>query len=490
MNSIDVTARAPALTPKKARLLPDIRDRTFLPAAVEIIETPPAPGAVWLTLTICSFVVAALIWCWVGRLDIYATSRGKIEPDGHAKVIDALDTAKVANINVAEGQRVHSGDVLLVLDISEPAAQFAADSQAVIAATAEAVRRQAALATAASGDWVNPAALDWPADIPDLIRLREESVLQGDLRGLAGTIASLQAQKREKEAAVSQLDETIVAEKRLIETVQTRVTLKQDLIDKDVGTKTGLIDAVQTLRQTQMQFATDNGKRAEAAATVVSLDAKLHETVSTFFADQTKDMVKARRLADEKAADRFKAQIKIERMTLRSPVDGRVQNLAVTTLGQVVTMGQELMHIVPSDTPINVQAYVTNDDIGFVSPGQAAVVKIDSFPFTRYGTVDAVVEQVADDAIPADTANKMLSDPTKISQSGAQNSSPTAKPMTDLVFPTRLKLSANSIMVNGREVPLSPGMTVTVEVKTGSRSILAYLFSPLVEVASNAMRER
>jgi hemolysin D len=247
---------------------------------------------------------------------------------------------------------------------------------------------------------------------------------------------------------------------------------------------------VQTLRQTQTQFATDNGKRAEAVAAVVSLDAKLHETVSTFFADQTKDMVKARRLADEKAADRFKAQIKIERMTLRSPVDGRVQNLAVTTLGQVVTTGQELMHIVPSDTPIDVQAYVTNDDIGFVSPGQAAVVKIDSFPFTRYGTVDAIVEQVADDAIPADTANKMLSDPTKISQPGVQNSSPTAKPMTDLVFPTRLKLSANSIMVNGREVPLSPGMTVTVEVKTGNRRILDYLFSPLVEVASNAMRER
>jgi hemolysin D len=490
VNSIDVSARAPAVTPKQTRIKADVRDRAFLPAAVEIIETPPAPGAVWLTLAICCFVVAALAWCWVGRLDIYATARGKIEPQGHAKVIGPADSGKVANINVVEGQKVHSGDVLLALDISEPEAEFAAATQAIIAATAEAARRQAALATVASGDWANPAAIDWPPEIPALVRSREEGVLRGDLRGEAATIASLQAQKREKEATVAQLDGTIVAEKQLLETLQERVALKQELIDNNVGTKTGLIDAVQSLRQAQTQLSTDTGKRAEAAAAVSSLDAKLHETVTTFVSDQTRDMVKARRLADEKTADRLKAKIRIDRMTLRSPVDGTVQNLAVTTLGQVVSTGQELMHILPSDTPIDVQAYVTNDDIGFITPGQAAVVKIDSFPYTRYGTIDAVVEQVADDAIPADTANRTLSDPTKISQTGTQSLTPTAKPTTDLVFLTRLKLSANSIMVNGREVPLTPGMTVTVEVKTGNRRILDYLFSPLVEVASKAMRER
>jgi hemolysin D len=268
------------------------------------------------------------------------------------------------------------------------------------------------------------------------------------------------------------------------------VALKQALIDRDVGTKTGLIDAVQALRQGEAQLAGDIGKRDEALAAVKSLDAQLVETVTNFVSEQTRDMATARRLVEEKTADRAKARVKIDRMTLRSPVDGVVQSLAVTTLGQVVTTGQELMRIVPSNTPVEIRAYITNDDIGFVTPGQAAVVKIDSFPFSRYGTIDAVVEEVAKDAIPADTANKTLSDPTKASDASAQGLTPTAKPTTDLVFETKLKPSVNFFEINGRDVPLSPGMTVTVEIKTGSRRILEYVFSPLVEVASKAMRER
>jgi hemolysin D len=148
------------------------------------------------------------------------------------------------------------------------------------------------------------------------------------------------------------------------------------------------------------------------------------------------------------------------------------------------------MRIVPANTPVQIQAYVTNDDIGFVSRGQSAVVKIDSFPFSRYGTLEATVEEVASDAIPAETANRSLSDPTKKSDGKAQSLAPSAQPMNDLVFEAKLRPHTFAIDVNGREVPLSPGMTVTVEIKTGSRRILQYLFSPLVEVAGTAMRER
>jgi hypothetical protein len=103
-----------------------------------------------------------------------------------------------------------------------------------------------------------------------------------------------------------------------------------------------------------------------------------------------------------------------------------VQALGVTTIGQVVTTGQELMRIVPANTPVQIEAYVTDDDIGFVSPGQSAVVKIDSFPFTRYGTLEATVEKVASDAVPAETANRSLSDPTNQSDGKAQKLAPSA----------------------------------------------------------------
>jgi hemolysin D len=275
-----------------------------------------------------------------------------------------------------------------------------------------------------------------------------------------------------------------------VETLNERVSMRQQLIDKSVGTRTGLLDAVQVLRQEQSQIAGDIGKRDQAVAAVASLVSERARTVETFVADNTRKMADARRIADEKEADRAKAQVKLDRATLRAPVDGVVQALAVTTLGQVVTPGQELMRILPSNTPVEVQAFVTNEDIGFVRPGQAAVLKIDSFPFTRYGTLDATVQDVASDAIPAETANRTLSDSTKEGDTSARNLTPTAPPMTDLVFETKLKPGADSLKVNDREIALSPGMTVTVEIKTGSRRILEYLFSPLVEVAGKAMRER
>jgi hemolysin D len=498
VSQVEQTRKVPAKPPTVpakvsagfGRVLPHVDDRAFLPAAVEIIETPPSPHAVAMTLAICGFFAAALAWCWFGRLDVYATARGKIEPAGHAKIVGSLDPGKVASIDATEGKVVHEGDALVALDTSEPAAEFASATQAMVAAKAEAIRRQAALQVAATGDWSRSVTADWPDDIPAESRAREESVLHGDLQDQAAKLANLAAQKVEKEAAVRELDASIAAEHRLIETLNERVALRQALIDKDVGTRTALLDAIQALRQEEAQLAGDIGKRDAAIAAVKSVDTQYAETTTGFISDQTSKMATARRLADEKAADRVKAKVRIDRMTMRAPVDGVVQSLAVTTIGQVVTTGQELMSIVPSNTPVQILAYVTNDDIGFVTPGQDAVVKIDSFPFTQYGTIGAVVDNVASDAIPTDTANRRLSDPTKAGDSTSQSLTPTARPTTDLVFEARLNPQSYAINVNGRNVPLSPGMTVTVEIKTGSRRILEYLFSPLVEVAGKAMRER
>ncbi len=155
-----------------------------------------------------------------------------------------------------------------------------------------------------------------------------------------------------------------------------------------------------------------------------------------------------------------------------------------------MTTGQEVMRLVPTAGSVEIEAYVTNDDIGFVTPGQTATVKIDSFPFTRFGTLEAVVTEVAYDAIPADEANQVVGDATRQGDLSSRGLTPTAKPMTDLVFGARLQPGATTIRVNGHYVPLAAGMTVTVEIKTGSRRIIDYLFSPIFEVISNSMSER
>ncbi|MBV9432458.1 MAG: biotin/lipoyl-binding protein, partial [Hyphomicrobiales bacterium] len=170
-----VKRNLPAVRP--VRVLPQLTDREFLPAAIEIVETPPSPAKTAMMFIICAFAVAVLAWCWFGRIDIYATARGKVEPAGHAKVVQPFDSGKVSAINVREGDTVRSGDVVLVLDASEAQAEIAADTQARDAKLAEALRREAALAAVARKSLAIPPAMAWPEEVPQATRVREEDVL-------------------------------------------------------------------------------------------------------------------------------------------------------------------------------------------------------------------------------------------------------------------------------------------------------------------------
>jgi hemolysin D len=174
-------------------------------------------------------------------------------------------------------------------------------------------------------------------------------------------------------------------------------------------------------------------------------------------------------------------------MDLTAPIDGPVFGLSVTTIGQVLGSVDELMRIVPDDAALEIECYLANKDIGFVKPGQSAVIKIESFPFTRYGTLAAKVTRVSNDAIPEPEAQQTESDAARKQRektfAGAQRTQ-------NLVFPVTLEPSRKGMSVDGQTIALTPGMAVSVEIATGDRRILEYIFSPLVETTSQAMKER
>jgi len=211
------------------------------------------------------------------------------------------------------------------------------------------------------------------------------------------------------------------------------------------------------------------------------------KAVQSFISDNAQKQDEAERQAEDLEQKLAKADAMIEHLTLKAPISGVVQASAVTTIGQVVSSGQEIMRVVPDDAGLEIEVYVLNKDIGFVKTGQEAVVKIESFPFTQYGTVGAHVTRIARDAIPEPDANLNEGDPARAANSatfaGAQRTQ-------NLVFPVTLHPDSTTIEVNGQPFQLTSGMATTVEIKTGTRRILEYLFSPLVEVGSNALRER
>ncbi|TPK58749.1 HlyD family type I secretion periplasmic adaptor subunit [Mesorhizobium sp. B2-4-19] len=488
------------------------RDREFLPAAIEILETPAPPLSVITMLTICAFFAAALAWSFYGRLDVHAVAPGRIDTAGHAKVIQPLDPGKIAAIHVQNGQRVKAGDLLLEMDPAEPAAEENAQRDGLDANLAEIARRRFAIATAravldgpAKSSEANAgevivaqlaqAAADpepriaWDIELPEATRLREASVLMADLDQLIGALQSLDKQVLQKDATRQRLNMSIAYQNKLIETLTQLVGTRQEALNREVGSKINLYDSTQQLEKSQSSLASDEGQLIETDAALKELGSEKIMTLSQFVADNDNKLADAERKADEAKQAVVKADARLARTKLYSPADGVAQQIAVTTVGQVVTTGQQLLVVAPTDGTLQVEALVANLDIGFIKLGQSAAIKVDAFPFTRFGVLHGRVTRIASEAVEEQEAKRGLANAVAAANTTAAPASQAGQPQS-FVFPVTIALEEQAININGGMIPLTSGMTVSVEIKTDSRRVIDYLLSPLAKVASEAFRER
>ncbi|MCW2286423.1 hemolysin D [Rhodoblastus acidophilus] len=464
-----------------------LSDREFLPADLEILESPPSPVRMALILIIAALVLVALAWSWFGRLDIIAVAQGKIQPAGRVKVIQPLEPGRVVGIRVENGRHVVAGDVLVEFDPGEARAEEADARGAYDAYRAEALRRRISVESAEKREFTPAPAIPFDADLPQQIRDRETRVLASDLRQLQVAVEGYSAQIRQKEIERDRADGTVAAQTELIATLQQRVDMRSSLVKSGSGAKANLIDAQESLDYHKTQLAMQKGQRDSAAAAIAVLHLDRDKAVTSFIADNAQKMSEAQRQADDWREKLAKARLKSQRMTLTAPINGIVYGLTVNTIGQVVGGGDELMRIVPEDAALEIECYLLNRDVGFVKPGQSAVVKVEAFPFTRFGTLPAKVTHVSSDAIPEPEAQQREGDAARLNKEktfgGGQRTQ-------NLVFPATLAPGRAAMDVDGVSTPLTPGMAVSVEIATGRRRILEYIFSPLVETASEAMRER
>jgi membrane fusion protein, hemolysin D len=485
--------RLRAARAQTGRYAPAIRmdplDREFLPAALEIFETPPSPIAISGIWLICIVFATTLIWAYLGRLEIYAVATGRIEPDGRSKVVQPLDAGKIVTIAVENGSHVDAGDLLLELDPREAEADRQQQARDLESNSAEVARRRIAIDVAGSSRPTN-ATVIYPPGTSDEIQRRENGVLASDLGQLTSNRASVIAQKAERAATRDRLQASMAAREKLIALDKEQVDMLQTLNRTKSASRAQVIEKLQQYEAQVTAQVSDQGELEEVEAALTTLDRKLEETTAQFVADQTQKLEDANRRVDHLKGELVKAETRKERMRLTAPIAGTIQQLAVTTVGQVVAPAQALMTIVPSDAPIEIEALIQNQDIGFIEPGQPAVVKIESFPFTRFGTIDGTVVKVSRDAVdereqtalddPKSTAKPQIASTSTTEQTTGQN----------LVFPATISLAKRVMLVDGKEIPLSPGMAVTVEIRTGQRRALDYVLSPLREVTSSAGHER
>jgi hemolysin D len=439
-------------------------ERQFIPAALEIIETPaPAlPRAVlWTVIAALAF---ALTWGWMGRIDMVAVAPGKVIAADKTKIIQPAETAVVRRILVADGQAVKGGQVLIELEAAATAtaAETARIREALLAARLESARYDA-LADAADGAApLSP--FRAPAGTPKSLASAESRALQVQHEEQRARLAAVDAEIAKRSAELASVRELVTKLAQTLPIAQRRAEDYRNLVKQNFISQHGYLEREQARIEQERDLAFQEAKARELAAAVDEAWRRRDGLIAEF----RRVAVSAKIDADKRAAlleqDLVKARTREKQQTLVSPVDGTVQQLAVHTVGGVVTPAQVLMVIAPSEYQAEVEAVLENKDVGFVKVGQRAEVKVETFPFTRYGTLQGTVQFVTNDAVPDEKRG--------------------------LVFQARVKLEKASMRIDERDVMLTPGMAVSAEISTGKRRVLEFFFDPIRKTLGEGLRER
>jgi len=462
---------------------PDKDDLAFLPAALEIVETPPSPLGRSMAYTIMALFMLALIWTCTGRVDIVASAKGKIVPTGRTKVIQPFETGVVRAIHVQDGQFVKAGETLIELDPTINKADWTHYQSDLVAAKLEVARLRAEL-TDGDGDAI--ANFEPPEDAPAPLVAVQRRFLIDQTAEQRAKLAVLDRYREQKLAERETIAATVGKLEASLPVLEERVLIRKTLYDHTTGSKANYLEILQPFVEEQHELEIQKRRYNESTAAIAAIDEQHIQTVETFRRERYSELVEAERKVRDLSEDLVKAQHRAELQRLAAPVDGVVQQLAVHTIGGVVTPAQSLLVLVPSDSHLEIEAMLSNRDIGFVHPGQNAEIKVDTFNFSRYGLIEGKVESVSLDAITHDKPARRA----KLDQDVGDDTDSSEPENQELVYAARVSLDRTQMQIEDKLVNLSPGMAVTVEIKTGSRTIISYLLSPLLKFKQEALRER
>lgn len=450
----------------------------FMPAALELQETPPNPLVRWLAWTLISLFVLTLLWACFGKVDVVASAEGKIIPGSRVKQIQPLDKGFIKAIHVKEGQYVKEGDPLIELDRTITSADQARMQQELHNASLNLAGSEAlqALISDQQGNQKNiknitiVSASELKLVTDENLTLSASELLlhqqktwqqwqqyQAQISSLYSALAKAQSEKIANLETIKKLEQTLPM-------VTKRAGALQSLYQKNMASETEYLE----LEQQRIERTQDLATQQQIQQQLIAAINEAQQQINALKADTSSKLLA--QIADSRnqiatiTEELVKARDMNDKQILYAPVSGYVQQLAVNTIGGVVTEAQQLMIVVPEEENLEVQVMLGNQDIGFVQNNMPAEIKIHTFPFTKYGLIDATVTHISDDAI----LDEKLG----------------------LVYAMHLKMHKSTIRVEAKDVKLIPGMAVTAEVKTTQRRVIEYFLSPLLRYKQESIRER
>jgi HlyD family type I secretion membrane fusion protein len=455
-----VVKQALAAEKARARRIVQVNETGFLPAALEVVERPVSPTSRVTAWVLLSGLVLMVLWLVLGRIDIVATAPGKIIPAESVKLIQPPDNGVVRQILVHDGDRVKKGQALVILDPTASTAELEQARKGLETAQLDAARGRAVLG-ALSGQGFNFVP---PPGTPPLVAETHRSLASAQLQQIqsgftAGGASSAAASATANEARINaaKLSETIPL-------LQEQLAANEKLLAKGFVSKLRVIEMrrqyLAAIRDRQIAMSSIAGTGAQAA----SASAGAAQSSAQLRADLLSQLNKAESDVVLRREELVKAERRSNLQRLVAPVDGTVAQLSIHTEGGVVEAAKPIMAVVPSGGQLVAEVKLLNSDIGFVQQGQVVAIKLDAFPFTRHGTIPGKVLSISSDAVVDEKLGP--------------------------VYVTRIALSRSNIDRGDKVVPILPGMVATADIKTGRRSFMSYLLSPIEQAGLEAAHER
>lgn len=430
----------------------------FLPAALEISETPPSPLGRIVVWTILVIFVTAILWASIGKVDVVAVGRGKVIPDGRLKVVQPLEEGIITAIHIAEGERVKKGQVLIELDSTMKTVDLESTKKSIITMELENDLLKSVLKGGDIEELITKVGLEEVIK-QDLLQLTQAEVSQDQVRQeiLKSVILQRQAELELEQATLRKLENNLMFEKDMAQKLKT-------LYDAGAIEKQKWQDANNQITLSENDLQIQNAKVEQAVSLLE--EAKSNSEIVKKERDTTilnKVVDNDKKIADMEAL-LTKSQKSVEFQTLTSPVDGTVQGLSSNTIGGIVTPAQPIMNIVPDGTPLVVETLLPNKDIGFVTEGQEVANKFDTYPFQKYGTIKGKVINISPDAFEDEKLGS--------------------------VYRMKISLDRTTLNFSGNEFSITSGMAVTSEIMTGKRRIIEFFLEPIIKYVDESLKLR
>lgn len=428
-----------------------------------VTEAPLPRASRWLLGGLVVFVLATVTWASVSELDVTAVAQGSTIVSTRVKPIQSPEQAVIDTVEVDDGDRVSANQPVIRMQAAEVLADVR-NYEDELRRSRIAVARLEALLRADEVDDNSPPELQAPDDLPHRLVQREKELTRSQWGSYWNRRTELQRERANREARVNTIEASIESIEAVLPYLRERVERMNRLVERDVASRQDLDDARRELVDKEQERRVERHRLVEAQAELDLVEQRLTGLRSEFRAEQNSALAEFEARIASLEQKLAKARSRLERRTLRSPIDGVVQDLAVRTAGEVVQPADVLMRIVPEDQPLEIEARILNRDIGFAFEGQEVEIKFQAYDFTRYGAVPGVIRKIS----PASIEDEQLG----------------------RVYRALVEPEQHYVMVDGERRPLRPGLTATIDIDMGSRRIIEYFIAPILRYRDEALQER